>query len=233
MFSMILVNDYLYGGLMDTQLAVIHVSRLLKELQSSESRAISLKDSNATKYCKGHQGYIFSVCGSIKSKYIYTGSGDCSVRIWNIEQSNVGNPVCVCVLSDNDDSVTAIVEVDYEIELSGSVTNELYFFISGTKSGNIKLWRFTTSDNSCYCMRTLSLGAEILTLFMKQSQVFCSSRDERVRVFDKSTLAILYDLRLHEGAVMVSCSRRTILCLMIPSASAPHLQIYFQEQPTK
>jgi platelet-activating factor acetylhydrolase IB subunit alpha len=134
MFSMVLVKDYIYGGLMDTKLAVIHIPSMLKEIQSADSKIISFRESQSIKYVTGHHGYIFSICSSINGKFIYTGSGDYNARVWSIQGDFAGNPQCVAQLDENDDSITAIAEIDYEVDGDGG-SRESYFLVTGTKDG--------------------------------------------------------------------------------------------------
>jgi WD40 repeat protein len=202
MFSMLLEGDYIYGGLMDTTLAVINMKTLLKEMATATDNELDLKKSRAITNLAGHLGYVFIVHVSSTKKYLFSGSGDGSVKVWSLDDP--AYPVCVETLKDHDDCVTVVQEVDYELEntLSGK-TQESYYIASGTKSGSVKIWKYFSGRQESYCIRTVCLGSEILAFCLQKEVLFCSQRNGSVVLFDRSSLTVLYDLKLHDGPVMV------------------------------
>lgn len=112
-------------------------------------------------------------------------------------------------LKGHTDAVTAICEIDYEVNISQHSDTEVerHLIISGGKNGELKLWKLRISNlPESYCVRTINLGDEVLALHRAGEFLLCALRNRKLVIFDVKSIEFICEVYPHSGDVLVPLS---------------------------
>ncbi|XP_054161848.1 tRNA (guanine-N(7)-)-methyltransferase non-catalytic subunit WDR4-like [Oppia nitens] len=160
-------GDYLDGG----RLLLGHCSMLLDVIQTQNGKYLITTDRdekirvsrypntyNIETYCLGHKEFVSSV-GSFNDKILVSGSGDGSIRLWNI---NDGKQVNLLNCDPNEDNQT---ETRTQFAVKKLVTNCDILCVSFFKQSVVNVYTYESTNLTIKLIHNLNLKTEPINLY--------------------------------------------------------------------
>lgn len=180
----------------------------------------------------GHSDRVVSLCTT--SKYLFSGSGDGSVRVWslpsmtmekelNVHRKSVeaicandkylftasaDHSVKVWEISTNFNLVIALRDHTGEVNAMCLTDRSMNYLISASFDKNIKVWSLRTFK----CMQTLTGHSKsVKSLAVSGSILFSGSNDGSIYVWNLKFMSCLFAIDAHEGWVKSLSIRDNVL----------------------
>ena len=133
---------------------------------------------------KGHLGFIKSIAISPDGKYIVSGSGDKTIKIWDFKTG-----MCLNTLEGNEDSIDTV-----------AISPDGKYIVSGSEDKTIKIWDIKTGE----CLNTLEGHENFISsvaISPNGEYIVSGSWDNTVKIWDIKTGECLNTLKGHSGSV--------------------------------